>query len=75
MAASPRTWKVELRQELREDADRLFIPVADLDGAVVGDAVVLTDDDGHTEHGNVIELIDDPSRGRFAVVSLEDQVG
>lgn len=72
---SPRTWHVELRQELREDADRLFVPAADLDGAVVGDAVILTDEDGRTEHGTVIELLDDPSRGRFAVVSLEHDAG
>ena len=75
MADQARTWHVKMRQELREDASRLFVPASDLDGAAVGDAVVLTDEEGHTEDGKVIELIDDPSRGRFAVVSMERGAG
>jgi hypothetical protein len=61
---------VERQQELREDADGLFIPVADLGDARVGDTVVLTD--GQTERRGVIaSFVEDEERGAFVRVRLD----
>ena len=65
-----RTWRVERQQELREDADGLFIPAADLGDARVGDIVVVTD--GESERrGVVAALVEDDERGAFVRVSLD----
>ena len=65
-----RTWRVERQQELRDDADGLFIPAADLGDARVGDTVVLTD--GHSERrGVVASFVQDDERGAFVRVSLD----
>lgn len=62
-------WRVERNQELRDDADGLFVPAADLPDAALGDAVVVTH--GTTQRaGTVADLVDDPGRGRFVRITL-----
>ncbi len=65
-----RTWRVERQQELRDDADGLFVPADDLADARVGDIVVLTD--GQSERrGVVASFVQDDERGAFVRVSLD----
>lgn len=67
---SVRSWRVERQQELRDDADGLFVPAEDLRDAAVGDHVVITD--GHTErHGVVASVVTDDERGAFVRVTLD----
>lgn len=69
MTADRPEWRVERHQELREDAERLFVPAEELAGATVGDAVIVIGADGHERHGALIELVRD--HGTYAVVSFE----
>lgn len=63
-------WRVEWHQELRADAEGLFVPAADLPEAGVGDAVTVTHG-GHERTGTVADVVDDSERGRFVRVTLD----
>jgi len=54
----PRTWHLERRSPVRDDAPGIFVPVDDLDGAEVGDAVVVNaSDDGAERTGTIAEIM------------------
>ena len=59
-------WQVTRSSPVRADADGLFIPVDDLAGAAVGDAVVVSGPDGSdTRTGVIAELTDGPDQTFF----------
>lgn len=63
-------WRVD--HNVREDAEQLFIPAEQLEGARPGDAVELhSETPPGVRTGTVVELQDDPERGRFVVVAVE----
>ncbi len=64
------TWRIEL--DVREDAERMFVPADLLPDAQPGDRVVVTSSEPPTTRsGRVVDHADDASRGRFIVVSFE----
>jgi hypothetical protein len=63
-------WRVDI--DVREDAERLFVPAGDLPGASVGEMVELHSTLPPGRHrGRIIQLLDDPVRGRYLVVTIE----
>jgi hypothetical protein len=64
------TWSIEL--DVREDAERMFVPVGLLPDAVVGDTVDVTSGAPRAvRRGRVVDEIDDARRGSFVTVSFE----
>ena len=64
------TWRIEL--DVREDAERMFVPADVLPDARPGDRVVATSSEPPTTRsGRVVDRADDASRGRFVVVSFQ----
>lgn len=64
-------WSVEL--DVREDAPSVFVPAERLPDAVVGDHVVVTSaQPSAIRRGRIVEILDDPQRGRFFSVSLDE---
>ena len=64
------TWRIEL--DVREDAERMFVPGALLLAAQLGDRVVATSSEpSGTRCGRVVDHADYAARGLFVVVSFE----
>lgn len=62
-------WHVTRSAPVRADADGLFIPVDDLVGAVVGDAVIVSGpDDADSRTGVIAERTDGQDRAFFRLV-------
>ena len=62
-------WHVTRSSPVRADADGLFIPVDDLAGAFVGDAVIVSGPDGgDARTGTIAERTDGPDRPFFRLV-------
>lgn len=71
MESSDRRWTVTRTSPVRADAEGLFVPVEDLAGATVGDAVVVSGPDGtDARTGSIAELTEAPS-GRFFRLELD----
>ena len=63
------TWPITF--DVREDAERMFVPAELLPAAAVGDEVVASSSEPPvTRTGTVVDHADDPSRGRFVVVAF-----
>ena len=74
MGGEEREWAVEF--DVREDASSVFLPAERLPDAVAGDHVVVTSTrPAAVRRGRIVELLDDPGRGRFFAVSIEDGSG
>ena len=54
MDRSPQTWHLERTAPVRADADGLFVPLADLPDAALGDSVVIRGHDGGEERTGTI---------------------
>ncbi len=68
-----RTWRVERHRPVRADAPGIFVPVGDLDGAEVGDAVVVNaGDDGAERTGTIAEIMSGAGDDCFRI-DLETQ--
>ncbi len=68
--ALPRTWSIEY--QVREDAERMFIPVELLPHAQPGDVVEITSEQPPvSRRGEVIGPADDDGHGEFLVVAFE----
>lgn len=63
-----RPWKIERQEPVRDDAPGIFVPVADLDGADVGDEIVVdASDDGEQRTGTIAEVMTRSGKQYFRV--------
>ena len=65
---APSSWSLD--QDVRADADSVFVPAEQLPGAAVGDAVTFRTDHG-ARAGRVTALVEDVERGAFVAVELD----
>jgi hypothetical protein len=66
----PRTWSIEY--DVREDAERMFVPVELLPHAQPGDEVQMTcAEPPVTRRGRVVEREEDDATGEFVTVAFE----
>jgi hypothetical protein len=62
-------WSIE--QDVREDADSVFVPVAQLPLADIGDVVEVGTTHSGTRPGHITALVEDDQRGDFYTVELD----
>ena len=64
------SWTIE--QDVREDAERIFVPADLLADAVVGDEVTVRPvaPSHELRRGTVVDVVDDDVRGRFFTVAF-----
>jgi hypothetical protein len=67
-----RRWSIE--QHVRADAESIFVPVAELAEGAVGDLVDIRspEADGAQHLGRIVEQVNDPTRGEYFIVRLDD---
>lgn len=64
-----RRWSID--QDVREDAESVFVPAERLPRAAVGDVVQFNSEHVGTRSGQVTDLVDDDERGTFFTVRLD----
>jgi hypothetical protein len=67
----PRQHEWSVDQDVREDAERVFVPADQLPEAGVGDVVRFTSQHASRRSGRVTELLTDQERGSFFTVELD----
>ena len=62
-------WSVD--QDVREDADSVFVPAEQLPHGAIGDVVRFTSGHAGTRSGRITALVTDGERGTFFTVGLD----
>ena len=58
--------------DVRDDAERMFVPHDEVPGARIGDEIELVSTNPPGRHiATVIELVDDRARGRFVIATID----
>jgi len=69
----PSTWSIE--QDVREDAESIFVPTEQLPDADTGDIVEISSSTPVARRrGRLVDRVDDAERGTFVVVRLEPPI-